>query len=135
MKIGVPKEIKTLEFRVGLRPSGVVELVHDDFEAAQGDPDLSDASEVLAKRDILIVPDLYLNAGGVTVSYFEWVQSLQYFFWEEEEVNRGLEKVMHRAFDEVIFAAGKHEVHNRLGAMVVAVDRVASATRMRGIYP
>ena len=69
------------------------------------------------------------------MSYFEWVQDLQGFFWDEEEVNRQLEKIMVRAFHEVMEAAEKNRVNNRTGAYVLAVDRVARATKVRGLFP
>ncbi len=103
-------------------------------EAANG-PTTPGADEVLYKNGIFLIPDILTNAGGVTVSYFEWVQSLQSFFWEEEQVNQHLEKVMTRAFREVLAIAGKYNVHMRTAAYILAVGRVAEATRIRGIYP
>jgi glutamate dehydrogenase (NAD(P)+) len=103
-------------------------------EAANG-PTTPGADEVLHKNGVFLIPDILANAGGVTVSYFEWVQSLQSFFWEEGQVNQHLEKVMTRAFREVLAIAGKYNVHMRTAAYILAVGRVAEATRIRGIYP
>jgi len=103
-------------------------------EAANG-PTTPGADEVLHKNGVFLIPDILANAGGVTVSYFEWVQSLQAFFWEEAQVNHHLEKVMTRAFNEVLSIAKKFNVHMRAAAYILAVGRVAEATRIRGIYP
>jgi len=103
-------------------------------EAANG-PTTPGADEILHKNGIFLIPDILANAGGVTVSYFEWVQSLQAFFWEENQVNHHLEKVMTRAFDEVLGIANKFNVGMRIAAYILAVGRVAEATRIRGIYP
>ncbi len=103
-------------------------------EAANG-PTTPGADEVLSKNGVFLIPDILANAGGVTVSYFEWVQSLQAFFWEEAQVNHHLEKVMTRAFSEVLTIARKFNVHMRTAAYILAVGRVAEATRIRGIYP
>jgi glutamate dehydrogenase (NAD(P)+) len=84
---------------------------------------------------VFLIPDILANAGGVTVSYFEWVQSLQSFFWEEKQVNEHLEKIMIRSFHEVMEIARKYNVHMRTAAYILAVGRVAEATRIRGIYP
>jgi glutamate dehydrogenase (NAD(P)+) len=90
---------------------------------------------VLARKGILLLPDILTNAGGVTVSYFEWVQDLQSFFWSEGEVNSKLEAVMRRAFLEVHEMARKHRTHMRTGAYVLSVGRVSEATLARGLFP
>jgi glutamate dehydrogenase (NAD(P)+) len=103
-------------------------------EAANG-PTTPGADEVLHRNGVFLIPDILANAGGVTVSYFEWVQSLQSFFWEEGQVNQHLEKVMTRAFSEVLAIARSYGLHMRTAAYILAVGRVAEATRIRGIYP
>jgi glutamate dehydrogenase (NAD(P)+) len=103
-------------------------------EAANG-PTTPTADDILHKNGVFLIPDILANAGGVTVSYFEWVQSLQSFFWEEKQVNEHLEKIMIRSFHEVLAIAKKFDVHMRTAAYILAVGRVAEATRIRGIYP
>jgi glutamate dehydrogenase (NAD(P)+) len=104
------------------------------LEAANG-PTTPDADEILYRRGVTVVPDIVANAGGVTVSYFEWVQDLQSFFWEEKEINERLERIMKAAFKASWDASKRLNVSLRLGAYTVAVQRVGEATIDRGIYP
>jgi glutamate dehydrogenase (NAD(P)+) len=103
-------------------------------EAANG-PTTPDADTVLHKKGIMVIPDILANAGGVTVSYFEWVQDLQELFWDEDDVNRRLERIMVKAFDDVHWMAKKYNTDMRTGAYILAIERVATATRSRGIWP
>ncbi|MCK4649051.1 Glu/Leu/Phe/Val dehydrogenase [bacterium] len=103
-------------------------------EAANG-PTTPGADEILAKKKIFVIPDILANAGGVTVSYFEWMQDLQFHFWTEEEVNAQLEKVMVKGFQDVLKVYRKERVDMRTAAYMLAISRVAEATRLRGIYP
>jgi len=102
-------------------------------EGANG-PTTSQADAIIDAKGIFTVPDILGNAGGVTVSYFEWVQDRQGFFWRENEVNERLLDVMDNAFDQVVRYAETHQVNNRIAAYMLAIDRVASALRLRGIY-
>ncbi len=103
-------------------------------EAANG-PTTPGADQILFEKGIMVLPDILANAGGVTVSYFEWVQDIQGFFWEEEHVDHILEKKMTTAFGEVLETAAQHQVDLRTGAYVLSVKRVADATTTRGIFP
>jgi glutamate dehydrogenase (NAD(P)+) len=102
-------------------------------EGANG-PTTSEADAILAEKKIFVIPDILANAGGVTVSYFEWVQDRQGFFWNEQLVNGRLEEIMVNSFRDVVDFAEKHKVNNRLAAYMLAIDRVASALQTRGLY-
>ncbi len=102
-------------------------------EGANG-PTTAAADQILADQKIFVIPDILANAGGVTVSYFEWVQDRQGFFWNEGLVNKRLEEIMVNSFSAVVEYAQKHNVNNRTAAYMVALDRVAFAVKLRGIY-
>ena len=103
-------------------------------EGANG-PMTPEADRVLEDKGVFIIPDILCNAGGVTVSYFEWVQSLQYFFWSNEEINQRLERILVNAFQAVMAEAENRKIERRVAAQVLGIDRVAKATALRGIYP
>ncbi len=102
-------------------------------EGANG-PVTANADSILEEKGIMVIPDILANAGGVTVSYFEWVQDRQGYFWTEERVNRRLNRMMRNAFDNLFEVSEKHNITLRQAAYVFGIDKVASTLRMRGIY-
>jgi glutamate dehydrogenase (NAD(P)+) len=102
-------------------------------EGANG-PTTAKADEILADKKVFVIPDILCNAGGVTTSYFEWVQDRQGYFWKEAVVNEQLEDIMVNAFDDVVRYSETHNVNNRIAAYMLAIDRVAYTIKQRGIY-
>lgn len=127
-----------------LMPCAISAQIHKDnaakvkakliVEGANG-PTTPEADVILNDRGVFVVPDILANAGGVVVSYFEWVQDLQNFFWEELEVNDKLERIMRRAYQQVANTMQLHKTDMRTAALIIGVKRVADATVTRGIYP
>jgi glutamate dehydrogenase (NAD(P)+) len=103
-------------------------------EGANG-PTTDDADPILDRNGIFVIPDILCNGGGVTVSYFEWVQDQQLFFWTEDEITRRLEHTMVTAFHDVLRFSQEHKINLRTAAQALAIRRVARATMIRGIYP
>ncbi|HZI73782.1 MAG TPA: glutamate dehydrogenase, partial [Gemmatimonadales bacterium] len=103
-------------------------------EAANG-PVTPEADRILDQKGVFLIPDILCNAGGVTVSYFEWVQDENHLFWDEQDVNKKLEKIMTRSFSDVLKIRQERKVSMRLAANMLGVGRVAEACKLRGLYP
>ncbi len=103
-------------------------------EAANG-PTTPDADDILRSNGVVVIPDILANAGGVTVSYFEWVQDLYSFFWDADVVRSHLERTVRRSYEDVAETARRHDTDLRTGALILAVGRVEEATRIRGLFP
>ena len=137
------EELLTLDCDI-LIPAATTEQLHGGnandvkakliVEGANG-PTTPQGDEILADRGVFVIPDVLANAGGVVVSYFEWVQDLQAFFWEENEVNTKLEKIIKNSFANVLGTMQQHKTTMRTAAYIIGVKRVADATVTRGIYP
>jgi glutamate dehydrogenase (NAD(P)+) len=102
-------------------------------EGANG-PTTAAADDILSDKCVFVMPDILANAGGVTASYFEWVQDRQGYFWKESDVNERLEHIMVSSFEDVVRYAETHRVNNRIAAYMLAIDRVAYTIKQRGIY-
>lgn len=103
-------------------------------EGANG-PTTPEADDILAENGVYVVPDVLANAGGVTVSYFEWVQDFSSFFWSEDEINQRLERIMREAYASIALVAREHKVTLRTAAFIVACTRILQARQVRGLYP
>jgi len=103
-------------------------------EGANG-PTTPEADEILCRKGVFMLPDILANAGGVTVSYFEWVQDIQAHFWQLEDINKELARIMTKGFHDVLEIAEREKCDMRMAAYILAVSRVATAVRLRGIYP
>jgi glutamate dehydrogenase (NAD(P)+) len=104
------------------------------IEGANG-PTTPEADDILHERGILVVPDVIANAGGVTVSYFEWVQDFSSFFWSEDDINQRLVRIMREAFAAIWQVADEHRVSLRTATFIVACSRILHARELRGLYP
>jgi len=102
---------------------------------AANNPTTPEADEILRRKGIKVVPDFLANSGGVVVSYFEWVQGLYSYFWDLEDVRKALTKIMKNAFGDIIKTMEQYKTDMRTGAYILAISKVATATKLRGIYP
>ena len=137
------EDLLTIECDV-LAPCALEQVIHAGnadrvkasivLEGANG-PTTPAADEILEDRGVLVLPDVLANAGGVVVSYFEWVQGLQEYFWKESEVNAKLNDIVTRAFEETWATHERKSISMRLAAYGIAVERVSEATTIRGLYP
>ena len=98
-------------------------------------PITPEADKVLEHNGVFVIPDFLCNAGGVTVSYFEWVQDLQNFFWDEDEIEHRMHKILKKAFIEAYELSVREKVSMRLATLMIGISRVAESIRLRGLYP